>query len=186
MKKRHITGPLSIIAVALFTVVIFACLLCRPQIIRAAGPASQENGSQQQAQEAPPGESPQAEKKPDSSPAEPEKKTESDPDKDRKPSLAWGTELYNHYCTPCHGLKGDGNGFNAPKLIVKPANHTDAAFMSARNDQKLFDTINLGGVEVAKSTLMPPWGAALDNDNKIRSLILKLRDLCQCQATKNW
>ncbi len=107
-------------------------------------------------------------------------------DKGRKPSLEWGTELYNHYCTPCHGVKGDGNGFNAPKLIVKPANHTDAAFMSARNDQKLFDTINLGGVEVAKSTLMPPWGAALDNDDKIRSLILKLRDLCRCQAAKNW
>jgi mono/diheme cytochrome c family protein len=109
-----------------------------------------------------------------------------DPDKDREPSLAWGAELYGHYCTPCHGIRGDGNGFNAHKLIVKPANHTDAKFMSERNDQKLFDTINLGGVEVAKSTLMPPWGAALNNDNKIKSLVLKLRDLCKCKATKNW
>ena len=109
-----------------------------------------------------------------------------DPDKDREPSLKWGTELYGHYCTPCHGIRGDGNGFNAHKLIVKPANHTDAKFMSERNDQKLFDTINLGGVEVAKSTLMPPWGAALNNDNKIKSLVLKLRDLCKCKATKNW
>ena len=109
-----------------------------------------------------------------------------DPDKDREASLEWGQELYGHYCTPCHGIRGDGNGFNAHKLIVKPANHSDAKFMSERNDQKLFDTINLGGVEVAKSTLMPPWGAALNNDNKIKSLILKLRDLCQCQATKNW
>ncbi len=109
-----------------------------------------------------------------------------DPDKDREASLAWGTELYGHYCTPCHGIRGDGNGFNAHKLIVKPANHTDAKFMSERNDQKLFDTINLGGVEVAKSTLMPPWGAALNNDNKIKSLVMKLRDLCKCKATKNW
>jgi len=109
-----------------------------------------------------------------------------DPDKDRQPSLEWGNELYGHYCTPCHGIKGDGNGFNAHKLLVKPANHTDAKFMSERNDQKLFDTINLGGVEVAKSTLMPPWGAALNNDNKIKSLVMKLRDLCQCKATKNW
>ena len=69
---------------------------------------------------------------------------------------------------------------------MKPANHTDAKFMSERNDQKLFDTINLGGVEVAKSTLMPPWGAALNNDNKIKSLVMKLRDLCKCKATKNW
>jgi len=105
---------------------------------------------------------------------------------DRRPSLAWGNELYRHYCSPCHGIKGDGNGFNAPTLIVKPANHTDSRFMSERNDQKLFDTINLGGVEVSKSTLMPPWGAALDNDNKIKSLVLKLRDLCQCKAGRNW
>ena len=99
-----------------------------------------------------------------------------------KPNLEWGGSLYRHYCTPCHGISGMGNGFNAGHLLVRPANHTDAKFMSARSDQKLFDTINLGGVEVAKSTLMPPWGAALDDDNKIRSLILKLRDLCQCQG----
>jgi len=109
-----------------------------------------------------------------------------DPDKNRAPSLAWGNELYSHYCTPCHGVKGDGNGFNAPRLLIKPANHTDAAFMSERDDMKLFDTINLGGVKVAKSTLMPPWGAALNNDNKIKSLILKLRDLCKCEAVKKW
>jgi mono/diheme cytochrome c family protein len=109
-----------------------------------------------------------------------------DPDKDRKPSLEWGNELYGHYCIPCHGIRGNGHGFNASHLLVKPANHTDSKFMSERSDQKLFDTINLGGVEVAKSTLMPPWGAALNNDNKIKSLIMKLRDLCQCQATKNW
>ena len=100
----------------------------------------------------------------------------------RKPGLEWGNNLYRHYCTPCHGMGGMGNGFNAGHLLVRPANHTDAKFMSARSDQKLFDTINLGGVEVSKSTLMPPWGAALDDDNKIRSLILKLRDLCQCQG----
>lgn len=109
-----------------------------------------------------------------------------DPDKGRKPSLAWGNELYTHYCTPCHGIKGDGKGFNAPRLLIKPANHTDAQFMSERDDLKLFDTINLGGVQVAKSTLMPPWGAALNNDNKIKSLILKLRDLCRCEAAKKW
>ncbi len=123
--------------------------------------------------------------------AEVKKQVPPDPDKDREPSLEWGSELYGHYCIPCHGIKGDGNGFNAHKLIVKPANHTDAKFMSERNDQKLSDTINLGGVEVAKSTLMPPWGAAFSHDdkvidNKIKSLVLKLRDLCQCQATKNW
>ena len=100
-------------------------------------------------------------------------------------SLELGRKVYNHYCTPCHGVNGDGNGFNAPKLLVKPANHTDAKFMSERSDQKLFDVVNLGGVEVAKSTLMPPWGAVL-GDVKLKSVVLRLRELCQCQANKNW
>lgn len=114
----------------------------------------------------------------------PEKATE-----EAKPKLTVSLELgkvtYMHYCTPCHGEKGDGNGFNAGRLLVKPANHTDAKFMSERNDAKLFDTINLGGVEVAKSTLMPPWGATL-GDEKIKSVVLYLRELCQCKAAKNW
>jgi cytochrome c oxidase cbb3-type subunit III len=100
-------------------------------------------------------------------------------------SIELGRVTYQHYCTPCHGVKGDGRGFNAPHLLVQPANHTDAKFMSERNDAKLFDTINLGGVEVAKSTLMPPWGAAL-GDERIKSVILHLRELCNCQATKSW
>ena len=100
-------------------------------------------------------------------------------------SLELGKTTYQHYCTPCHGDKGDGNGFNAPHLLVKPANHTDAKFMSERNDIKLFDTINLGGVEVSKSTLMPPWGAAL-GDERVKSVVLYLRELCNCQAKKNW
>ena len=108
---------------------------------------------------------------------------------DAKPKLTVSLELgevtYKHYCTPCHGMKGDGNGFNAGSLLVKPANHTDAKFMSERNDAKLFDTINLGGVEVAKSTLMPPWGATL-GDEKIKSVVLYLRELCQCKAAKSW
>ena len=100
-------------------------------------------------------------------------------------SIELGRITYQHYCSPCHGVKGDGRGFNAPHLLVQPANHTDAKFMSERNDAKLFDTINLGGVEVAKSTLMPPWGAAL-GDERIKSIILHLRELCNCQATKSW
>ena len=100
-------------------------------------------------------------------------------------SLELGEVTYKHYCTPCHGMKGDGTGFNAARLLVKPANHTDAKFMSERNDTKLFDTINLGGIEVAKSTLMPPWGVAL-GDEKIKSVILYLRKLCKCQAAKSW
>ncbi len=124
-----------------------------------------------------------------SMPALGEDKVEEKPAEETVPkyevSIELGRVTYQHYCTPCHGVKGDGNGFNAPHLLVKPANHTDAKFMSERNDTKLFDTINLGGVEVSKSTLMPPWGMAL-GDERVKSIILHLRELCNCQATKNW
>ncbi|MEN8190883.1 MAG: cytochrome c [Thermodesulfobacteriota bacterium] len=116
---------------------------------------------------------------------EPEKAPEVKSEKKYEVSLEVGRATYQHYCTPCHGIKGDGNGFNAPTLLVKPANHTDSKFMSERNDTKLFDAINLGGAEVAKSTLMPPWGAAL-GDERIKSLVLYLRELCNCQAAKKW
>ena len=103
----------------------------------------------------------------------------------KEPSLPLGEKIYRHYCTPCHGLEGNGKGFNAPNLLIQPANHTDAKFMSERTDQKLIDTVDLGGVEVAKSTLMPPWGAVL-GDIGIKSVVLKLRALCQCQSARSW
>jgi len=101
-------------------------------------------------------------------------------------SLELGDKTYQRYCTICHGQKGDGNGDNAKNLLVKPANHTDAKFMSERTDDKLYDVVNLGGTGIAKSTLMPPWGAAL-GDVKVQSLVLKLRDLCKCEGeTVGW
>ncbi|MDI6744099.1 MAG: cytochrome c [Thermodesulfovibrionales bacterium] len=100
-----------------------------------------------------------------------------------KGSVAEGEKLYKHYCTPCHGEKGDGKGFNADTLDPKPANHTDAVEMSKRTDEKLFDTIYGGGREVAKSTYMPPWGYTF-TETQIDSLVLYLRRLCNCKGPK--
>lgn len=97
------------------------------------------------------------------------------------PSLNVGERLYMYYCIPCHGVKGNGKGFNAEFLDPKPANHTDAVEMSKRTDEKLFDTIYGGGKEVAKSTYMPPWGGTF-TETQIKSLILKLRSLCGCKG----
>lgn len=99
----------------------------------------------------------------------------------KTPSLDVGERLYMHYCIPCHGVKGDGKGFNAEFLDPKPANHTDVVEMSKRTDEKLFDTIYGGGKEVAKSTYMPPWGGTF-TEAQIKSLVLKLRRLCGCQG----
>jgi len=95
-------------------------------------------------------------------------------------SFKEGRRLYLHYCTPCHGKKGNGKGFNARYLDPRPANHTDSEFMSKRTDGDLFDAIYGGGRAVGKSPLMPPWGETLSED-EIKSLIIYLRWLCRCQ-----
>ncbi len=42
-----------------------------------------------------------------------------------------GTELYQFYCSACHGLEADGNGPMAAVMTVQPSNLTG---LSARND----------------------------------------------------
>ena len=91
-----------------------------------------------------------------------------------------GKNIYMHYCTPCHGVKGDGKGFNAINLDPRPTNHTDASLMSKRTDKDLYDVINDGGRAVGKSSLMPPWGNTL-KEIQIEELILYLRKLCKCK-----
>ncbi len=96
-------------------------------------------------------------------------------------SVTDGKKLYRWYCAPCHGIKGDGKGFNAGNLDPRPANHTDIRLMSRRSDRELNEAIAGGGKAAGKSTLMPPWGYTL-NTSQIRALILYLRKLCSCQG----
>ncbi|HDH06612.1 MAG TPA: cytochrome c [Nitrospirae bacterium] len=96
-------------------------------------------------------------------------------------SLADGKKTYTHYCSPCHGTKGDGKGFNAKNLDPRPANHTNIKLMSRRTDKELYVAISNGGRFVGKSTLMPPWGGTL-NKSQIESLVLYLRKLCKCRG----
>jgi mono/diheme cytochrome c family protein len=99
---------------------------------------------------------------------------------ERKSSLADGKKIYMHYCTPCHGMEGDGKGFNAKNLDPRPANHTDSQLMTKRSDDDLFEAINGGGKRVGKSTLMPAWGKTLTK-TQVQSLVLYLRKLCKCE-----
>ncbi|MBI4709840.1 MAG: cytochrome c [Nitrospirae bacterium] len=96
-----------------------------------------------------------------------------------KTSLKAGEELYVWYCIPCHGLAGDGKGFNAKNLDPRPANHTDGGFMKKRTDKELLDAVSGGGKAVGKSTLMPPWGNTF-TETQMKSLVLYLRKLCRC------
>ncbi len=98
-----------------------------------------------------------------------------------KPSLADIEKIYQRYCAPCHGNRGEGNGFNAKNLDPRPANHTDAVLMSKRTDKELFDAISGGGKAVGKAAIMPPWGNTIDKA-QITALVRYLRKLCGCQG----
>ena len=39
-----------------------------------------------------------------------------------------GHGLYLRYCVGCHGVRGDGNGENAPYLDPRPRDFTSAAY----------------------------------------------------------
>ncbi len=74
-----------------------------------------------------------------------------------------GKQLYDTYCTQCHGIYGDGWGVNSRDIEVLPRDHTDSAEMSARSDQELFKAIKHGGQAVNKSILMPNWDANMSD-----------------------
>jgi cytochrome c oxidase cbb3-type subunit III len=94
---------------------------------------------------------------------------------------AEGNELYGSYCAPCHGPEGEGDGPNAEFLPVKPTSHADAAYMSARPDDSLFDAIYVGGYIMNRSQMMPSYGWTLSRE-QIWSLVRHLRTLCECEG----
>lgn len=99
------------------------------------------------------------------------------------PSVAWsagdaakGKQKYQQLCAACHGQSGKGDGPSAVALPVKPRDHTDASYMGKLSDKQIFDTIKLGGQAMDKSPIMPPWGAAL-TDQQIEDLVAYIRSL---------
>jgi mono/diheme cytochrome c family protein len=89
--------------------------------------------------------------------------------------------LYARSCAPCHGVRGAGDGYNAPFLPVRPAAHSDRAYMSRRSDDALFDAIYAGGYIMNRSNRMPPFGHTLARE-QIWSLVRYLRTLCACEG----
>ncbi len=90
-------------------------------------------------------------------------------------------DVYQWYCTQCHGVAGKGNGINAKLLTVPPRDHTKADYLETRTDQQLFDAIQRGGLAIGRAPCMPSWGNTLDEDT-IHSLVRYIRELCECEA----
>jgi mono/diheme cytochrome c family protein len=78
-----------------------------------------------------------------------------------------GKKLYLHYCSQCHGEKGDGEGYAAPHLHPKPRNFTSGKFKirttptgALPTHQDLVNIIRHG----MPYTSMPPWPTLADQD----------------------
>ncbi len=96
------------------------------------------------------------------------------------PALAYnareGRTVFRHYCAPCHGEYGRGDGFNAYNLDPKPRDLADPGFQSARNDEDLAAVVRTGGGVAGLSNAMPPWGRTL-NERQIHNLVRFIRYL---------
>lgn len=60
--------------------------------------------------------------------------------------LTHGRTVYETNCAPCHGPEGRGDGPASATLNPKPRDHSNAEYMDALTDQKIADTIRMGGV----------------------------------------
>ena len=115
------------------------------------------------------------------------KKTDAITQKDFQPAMEVSSvtektrQVYLRYCAQCHGVKGHGDGINAPYLVVPPRDHTKGDYLETRSDQQLFDAIKLGGLAVGRAPCMPAWGHTF-KDETIRLLVNYIRELCDCKA----
>ena len=83
-----------------------------------------------------------------------------------------GQELYNQQCTPCHGVQGDGKGYLAAGLDVKPRDFRQGTYKFRTTQsgelptiEDIEHTIRVG----VPNTSMPAWGQFL-SDQQIHQL----------------
>ncbi len=92
------------------------------------------------------------------------------------PLASQGRPLFLHYCAACHGVSGDGDGYNAEQLDKEPAELSDIKFIAKKKDSQIYRVIKFGGHEVKKSHLMPVFGHTL-SEEEIWSLVAYVRHL---------
>ena len=93
------------------------------------------------------------------------------------------TSSYSANCSSCHGITGDGNGYNAAYLPTTPGNFTDSTLFSTRSDDAIYETIYNGGKIMKKHHYMPSWGLKLSH-SEIVQYISQIRRFCDCKPPK--
>jgi cbb3-type cytochrome c oxidase subunit III len=81
-----------------------------------------------------------------------------------------GKQVYDAYCTDCHGKDGKGGGTLAMVYNMKPADHTNSMEMNKMDNQELKDYIKTGD----DTTLMPGWKGVL-TDKEIDDVVSYIR-----------
>jgi putative heme-binding domain-containing protein len=94
------------------------------------------------------------------------------------PLVSQGRTLFQHYCAVCHGVSGDGDGYNAEQLDKEPAELSDKKFVAKKSDSQIYRVIKFGGQGVKKSHLMPVFGHTL-SEEEIWSLVAYVRYLAE-------
>lgn len=92
------------------------------------------------------------------------------------PLASQGRTLFQHYCVACHGVSGDGDGYNAEQLDKEPAELSSKKFILKKKDSQIYRVIKFGGQGVKKSHLMPVFGHTL-SEGEIWSLVAYVRYL---------
>jgi mono/diheme cytochrome c family protein len=87
-----------------------------------------------------------------------------------------GKKLYIYYCSLCHGLTGNSDGFNSTSLSILPTKHNDTDYMETLSDDYIQKIIRKGGPTLGRSPLMPPWGNVI-RDAEVLSITAFVRTL---------
>jgi putative heme-binding domain-containing protein len=94
------------------------------------------------------------------------------------PVVSQGQTLFLHYCAACHGVSGDGDGYNADQLDKEPAELSNKKFITKKSDSQIYRVIKFGGQGVKKSHLMPVFGHTL-SEEEIWTLVAYVRYLAE-------
>jgi len=99
--------------------------------------------------------------------------------------VAEGRRLYVRYCSPCHGLSGKGDGYNAVNLDPRPKDLTDQdePYMANLTNAEIYEVIQKGGKGLDMAPLMPAFGNTLSQE-EMWDLVSYVRTLHRYKGEK--
>jgi mono/diheme cytochrome c family protein len=91
---------------------------------------------------------------------------------------AQGKRVFYNTCVWCHAEATPAGPSNRSNVTPTPPLFTDGETLNSLSDEFLQNVITLGGSAMGKSTMMPPWGRTLNEDD-VRSVIAYIRAVAQ-------